>query len=286
MRKWGDCVTIYLRPADCFAVSLRQPDWPFASFLSFSIYSNLFLIGRGGPSFERQLILWVMKNILLIEDEHNVAAFIKKGLQEEGYNVFLAYDGITGLELLVQSQVDLIILDVILPGMNGLDVCNKIRGLFREIPILMLTALSTTDSIVKGLDTGADDYLTKPFKFKELTARIRALSRRKNLSEAVRRVLKIADLELDRESKTVMRAGTPIKLTSTEYRLLEFFMRNQRKVLTRVDLLENVWDINFDMGTNVVDVYVNYLRNKVDKPFRSKLIHTVIGMGYIMKEEE
>lgn len=227
-----------------------------------------------------------MKNILLIEDEQSVAAFIKKGLQEEGYTVLLAYDGQTGVELLTQNQIDLVILDIILPGMNGLEVCKKIRAsILREIPVLMLTALGTTDNVVKGLDSGADDYLSKPFKFNELSARVRALLRRKTFTEHNDHILEIADLQLDRNSKTATRAGNEIKLTSTEYRLLEFFMLNQRKVLSRIDLLENVWDINFDMGTNVVDVYVNYLRNKIEKGFASKLIHTVIGMGYIMKEE-
>lgn len=227
-----------------------------------------------------------MKSILLIEDEPNVAAFIRKGLQEEGYRVLVAYDGETGLEILSLKQVDLIVLDIILPGINGIEVCRKIRhGTFKEIPVLMLTALGTTDQIVTGLDSGADDYLVKPFKVKELLARIKALLRRENLSVNLVQVLKIADLELDCDSKTAMRAGTEIRLTSTEYRLLEFFMRNQRKVLSRIDLLENVWDINFNMGTNVVDVYVNYLRNKIDKEFKSKLIHTVIGLGYVMKEE-
>lgn len=228
-----------------------------------------------------------MKNILLIEDEPNVAAFVKKGLEEEGYHVLVAYDGEIGLELLSQNLVVLIILDIILPGMNGLEVCKNIRSNgYKEIPVLMLTALGTTDNVVTGLDSGADDYLPKPFKVKELLARIRALLRRRNLSESVDHILKMADLELDRNTKTAIRKDKEIKLTSTEYRLLEFFMNNQRKVLSRIDLLENVWDINFDMGTNVVDVYVNYLRNKIDKGFEPKLIHTVIGMGYIMKEEE
>lgn len=225
-----------------------------------------------------------MKNILLIEDEPNVAAFVKKGLEEEGYNVLVAYDGEIGLELLSQNLVGLIILDIILPGINGLEVCKKIRSEgYKDIPVLMLTALGTTDNVVTGLDSGADDYLPKPFKVKELLARIRALLRRRNLSENVDHILKMADLELDRNTKTAIRKDKEIKLTSTEYRLLEFFMKNQRKVLSRIDLLENVWDINFDMGTNVVDVYVNYLRNKIDKGFEPKLIHTVIGMGYIMK---
>ncbi len=228
-----------------------------------------------------------MKNILLIEDEQNVAAFIKKGLQEEGYQVILAYEGQTGIDVLIQQQIDLIILDIILPGVNGLEICKKIREKgFKELPVLMLTALGTTDNIVQGLDAGADDYLIKPFKFKELNARIRTLLRRKNLSgNSMGGLLEIADLQLDSETKTAIRAGIEIKLTSTEYRLLEFFMKNQRKVLSRIDLLENVWGINFNLGTNVVDVYLNYLRNKIDKGFDTKLFHTVVGMGYVMKEE-
>ncbi|WP_236975504.1 response regulator transcription factor [Membranihabitans maritimus] len=226
-----------------------------------------------------------MKKILLIEDEHSVATFIKKGLNEEGYDVLVAYDGDMGLELIGQHQIDQIILDIILPGKNGWEICGEVRKRgFSDVPILMLTALGTTDNLVKGLDAGADDYLTKPFKFKELLARLRALQRRKNLSDSTTPVLKIADLELDQHSKIVKRQGKEIKLTATEYRLLEYFIKNQKKVLSRIDLLENVWDINFDMGTNVVDVYVNYLRNKIDKQFQSKLIHTVIGMGYIMKD--
>lgn len=226
-----------------------------------------------------------MDNILLIEDERNVADFIKKGLEENGYEVQVAYDGPTGLKLLTQSTVDLVILDIILPGINGVELCKKIRdGGYKETRILMLTALAATDHVVKGLDSGADDYLSKPFKLKELLARIRALLRRKGLTEPEDHLLKIADLLLDCNAKTVFRAGTEVKLTSTEYYLLEFFMKNQNKVLSRVDLLENVWSINFNMGTNVVDVYVNYLRNKLEKGFKSRLIHTVIGMGYIMKE--
>jgi DNA-binding response OmpR family regulator len=227
-----------------------------------------------------------MRYLLLIEDEQNVASFIQKGLREEGYEVLLAYDGSTGLELLDQHPVDLIILDVILPGTGGLEICRKIRqGDQQNVPILMLTALGSTENVVAGLDSGADDYLPKPFKFKELLARVRALLRRRGRTDQSKTNLSIADLELNRESKTASRAGREIKLTATEYRLLEYFMKNPRKVLSRIDLLENVWDINFDMSTNVVDVYVNYLRNKMDKGFPSKLIHTVIGMGYILKEE-
>lgn len=227
----------------------------------------------------------MMKNILLIEDELNVAAFIKRGLSEENYHVRIAYDGKSALEMLQKHPVDLVILDLILPDMNGLEICRRIRsGSSGDVLILMLTALGTTNNIVKGLDTGADDYLTKPFKFRELLARIRALFRRMEPKAVSRELIKIADLELDRTSRIVTRGGKEIQLTATEYRLLEYFMKNRRRVLSRVDLLENVWDINFDRGTNVVDVYVNYLRNKIDRSFDRKLIHTVIGMGYIMKE--
>ncbi len=226
-----------------------------------------------------------MKSILLIEDEQNVASFIKKGLEEEGYSVLIAYEAQMGLNMLIQKVVDLVILDVVLPGMNGFEACKKIREAgHKELPVIMLTALGTTENIVKGLDSGADDYLVKPFKFRELLARIRTLLRRKNLTDNAQPILKIADLQMDLDAKVIRRAGNEIKLTSTEFRLLEYFLKNQRKVLSRVDLLENVWDVNFNMSTNVVDVYVNYLRNKVDKGFSQKLIHTVIGMGYVMKE--
>lgn len=222
--------------------------------------------------------------ILVIEDEQNVAAFVQQGLKETGYEVFLAYNGANGLDLLTQQNFDLIILDIMLPGMDGREIASRVRQMgYKDLPILMLTALGTTENIVKGLDAGADDYLIKPFKFKELLARIRALSRRSGTSTVAHQIYKILDLELDSDSKSVKRAGKPIKLTSTEFRLLEFLMKNQNKVLSRIDILENVWDINFNMGTNVVDVYVNYLRNKIDKNFEPKLIQTVIGMGYMIK---
>jgi DNA-binding response OmpR family regulator len=226
-----------------------------------------------------------MKNILLIEDEQNVSSFIKKGLEEENFSVYVVYDGQTGLEVLYQNLIDVIILDIILPGINGFEVCHNIRQKgYQEVPILMLTALGSTENVVRGLDMGADDYLVKPFKFKELLARVKALGRRKNLTIPVHRQIRISDLVLDLDAKMVSRAGLEIKLTSTEYRLLEYLLINQRRVVSRVDILENVWDINFDMGTNVVDVYINYLRNKIDKGFEPKLIQTVIGMGYVLKE--
>ncbi|MEN7547872.1 response regulator transcription factor [Rapidithrix thailandica] len=225
--------------------------------------------------------------ILLVEDEQNIASFVKKGLTEQGYEVMVAYDGPMGLQLASQYDFDLIILDIILPGINGVEVCKKIRETAVQLmPILMLTALGTTENIVQGLDAGADDYLAKPFKFKELLARIRALTRRTMRDSSNTKVLNIADLELDTDMKIARRSGKEIKLTSREYRLLEYLMKHQRKVMSRIDILESVWDVNFDMGTNVVDVYVNYLRNKIDKDFSPKLIHTVIGMGYVMKEGE
>ncbi|MCB0665345.1 MAG: response regulator transcription factor [Saprospiraceae bacterium] len=227
----------------------------------------------------------MLRSILVVEDEQNVASFIQQGLQEEGYQVFLAYDATTAWDLLSQKRIDLIILDIILPGMNGLEFARKVRvSEHQTTPIIMLTALGTTENVVKGLDSGADDYLIKPFKFKELLARIRAHTRRKRLAQTPHRLLKVVDLEMDLDAKTVARAGNEIKLTSTEYRLLNYFMKNKNRVLNRLDILESVWDINFNMSTNVVDVYVNYLRNKIDKNYDQKLLHTVIGMGYVMKE--
>lgn len=225
-------------------------------------------------------------NILLVEDEPNVAAFIKKGLEEQAYEVDVAYDGITGLLLARQKDYALAILDVIMPNLNGLEVCKQLRERDSSLPILMLTALSSTDDVVTGLGAGADDYLAKPFKFKELVARVRALTRRKNLQAAATSKLTFADLEMDLDTKTVFRNGKNISLTAREFTLLEYFMKHPNKVLSRIDLLENVWELNFDLGSNVVDVYVNYLRNKIDKDFPVKLIHTVIGMGYALKLPE
>lgn len=226
------------------------------------------------------------KAILVIEDEHNVATFIKKGLNEAGYDVYLAYEGIQGIELLGQKQIDLLILDIILPGMDGRVLAKKIRELgYQDLPIIMITALGTTENVVQGLDSGADDYLVKPFKFKELLARIRALLRRNGSTFTIGRKLTLGDLELDSDAKVVKRAGKEIKLTSTEFRLLEYMLQNKNRVLNRIDILENVWDIHFNLGTNVVDVYVSYLRNKIDKGHNPKLIQTVIGMGYVIKDQ-
>ncbi|GGK72017.1 response regulator transcription factor [Rufibacter glacialis] len=223
--------------------------------------------------------------ILVIEDEPNVAAFIKRGLQEQTFDVEVAYDGNLGKRLALQNDYQVIIMDIIMPHLSGLDLCRQLRQEQVRTPILLLTALGTTDDIVDGLEAGADDYLSKPFKFKELLARVRALARRAEPGQA-KSLLQAGDLQMNLDTKEVVRAGKEINLTAREFALLEYFLRKQGKVLSRVDLLENVWDLHFDLGSNVVDVYVNYLRNKVDKDFPVKLLHTVVGMGYILKGPE
>jgi two-component system, OmpR family, copper resistance phosphate regulon response regulator CusR len=220
--------------------------------------------------------------ILLIEDEQSVASFIRKGLEEHNMQVAQAFDGITGLSMALSDSYDVIILDIVMPGMNGMDVCKKLRSEHgNQIPLLMLTALGTTDDIVDGLTTGADDYLTKPFKFRELLARVQALARRKT---AFNKILVAGDLQVDTNAKEVYRSGKQIDLTAREFRLLEYLLINKNRVMSRTDILENVWDINHDLGTNVVDVYINYLRKKVDHDFSFPLIKTVVGMGYIIKD--
>ncbi len=225
--------------------------------------------------------------ILLIEDDPRVCSFVNKGLTEEGFNLTIAFNGENGLDFIKSTKFDLIILDIMLPTINGLEVCKAIRNSNRQVPILFLTALGSAENIVLGLSTGADDYLVKPFKFIELVARIKNLLRRTEdfmplLEEGDR--YSFLDLELDDNAKTVKRNDKEISLTSTEYRLLLVFMKSPRKVFSRIELLEEVWGINFDMGTNVVDVYVNYLRKKLEKSGAIRLIHTVIGMGYVLKE--
>jgi DNA-binding response OmpR family regulator len=222
--------------------------------------------------------------ILLVEDELNVVSFIKRGLEEENHVVSVAMDGISASDMLRQSAFDLVLLDIMLPGKSGIEICKELRQEGKTMPVIMLTALGSAENTVTGLDSGADDYIVKPFNFSELMARIRSVSRRVNPRAADNQVLSLADLSVDVESKTVMRQGISIQLTATEFRLLEYLLRNRRRVLSRVDILENVWDITFNLGTNVVDVYVNYLRKKIDKEFEPKLIHTVIGMGYVLKE--
>jgi heavy metal response regulator len=220
--------------------------------------------------------------ILIVEDEKKVAGFIKKGLEEETYAVDIAPDGEEGLLLGEQNQYDLIILDLMLPKINGLEVLSTLRARKIETPILLLTAKDSVEDKVTGLNLGADDYLTKPFAFSELLARIRVLLRRGKTE--VKTTLEIADLTLDLVSHKVKRQNQEIELTGKEYSLLEYFLRNQGKVLTRTMIAEHVWDYNFDTFTNVIDVYVNHLRKKIDKNYSQKLLHTLRGVGYIMKE--
>lgn len=227
-----------------------------------------------------------MKKILIIEDETFVVSFIKKGLVEAGFDVYVAQSGVSGYEMCSNNTFQLIIMDIMLPDKNGIDICKEIRKANSKVPILFLTALNTSDNIALGLNAGGDDYLTKPFKFVELIARINALLRRSNsfTEKPAMNLIRIADLEIDDNAKTVVRNGEKILLTATEYKLLKYLIAKKGHVLSRLDILEHVWDINFNLGTNVVDVYINYLRKKIDASHDTKLIHTVIGMGYVLKE--
>ena len=221
--------------------------------------------------------------ILIIEDEVKTIQSIKQGLEEHQWEVDVAYDGTMGFELATRSAYALIISDIILPGMNGLVLCRKLREANVSVPILMLTALGTTDDKIVGLDAGADDYLVKPFEFRELMARVRALTRRNTGVSQTANLLKLADLELDPDAKKVVRAGKEIALTAKEFQLLEYFLRHQGRVISKVELAERLWDLTFDTGTNIIEVYINFLRKKVDKDFEPKLLHTQIGMGYVLK---
>lgn len=226
--------------------------------------------------------------ILVVEDEVKVADLIKRGLEAQGFKVEIAYDGMMGHRLGVQKKYDLIILDVNLPHENGYEVCRSIRERNAKVPILFLTALDTLDDKLIGFDAGADDYIPKPFEMKELLARVRVFLKRSgsyNPDPAGSRKLQVADLILDIDSKTVVRAGRKVELTAKEFHLLQYFLENKNRVVSKVDIAEKIWNITFDTGTNVIEVYVNYLRNKVDKGFDRKLIHTIIGMGYVLKEE-
>jgi DNA-binding response OmpR family regulator len=221
--------------------------------------------------------------ILLIEDEPHVASLINRGLTENGYSVTVAPDGTTGQQMAMKYDFDVIILDIMLPGMNGLEVCRQLRTAKVNVPILFLTALGTTENIVTGLNAGGDDYIVKPFKFAELEARLKSLARRKNMAAAEEEKQHLDSLVVDFKSKQVTRDGQPITLTSTEFRLLEFFIQNKNRVMSRMEILEKVWGIDFNMGTNVVDVYINYLRKKLGDHNDKKLIQTVVGMGYMLK---
>jgi two-component system copper resistance phosphate regulon response regulator CusR len=222
-------------------------------------------------------------DILVIEDEREVASFIKKGLEEQGYTITSVYEGGEGKEIAIAKNFDLIILDVMLPNHSGFEVCKSIRQHKKEVPILMLTALGTVHDKVEGLESGADDYLTKPFHFEELIARIKALIRRQK-AVASGKTYTVDDLVIDCYKKSVFRAGKEIFLTAKEFTLLELLMSNKGRVLSRASIDEAVWGINFNRGTNLVDVYINYLRSKIDRGYSKKLIHTVIGMGYVLKD--
>jgi len=227
------------------------------------------------------------KKILIIEDDPHVCSFVKKGLTEEKYNVDIVMDGHEGIKAFFSGNYDLIILDIMLPTISGLEVCSKIREK-SNVPILLLTALGTAENVALGLNTGADDYLVKPFKFIELLARIRSLLRRLENNESSQNseesVYTFEELKLNDYTKEVFFEDIQLSLTSTEYKLLFMFLRNPKKVLSRMEILEEVWGVDFDLGTNVVDVYVNYLRKKIDKYSKKKYIHTVIGMGYVLKD--
>lgn len=224
-------------------------------------------------------------NILIVEDEQRLADILKKQLEDAGFIVEIAFDGYQGKQLAEKNTYSLIILDINLPLLNGYDLCKEIRKINSKIPIIMLTAFSTADSKLTGFDAGADDYITKPFDFRELLARVNVFLRRSNAGNSTNR-LNIADLEMDLNTKSVKRANKKIDLTAKESLLLETFIKNKDKLLTREFIIENVWGIDFDPSTNIIDVYVNYLRKKIDKDFEPKLIHNKFGFGFYCSEKE
>ncbi len=230
-----------------------------------------------------------VKNILIVEDENKVATFIKKGLQTQNFTSQIAETGKIALELINEVKFDLIILDIGLPDMSGIEICEKIRMSNTKIPILMLTAFGSVSDKLSGFNAGTDDYLLKPFDFMELLVRIKALLKRSiecpEIDTGTEDLLKVADLELDLKEKVARRGGILFNLTAKEFNLLEYLMRNKGIVVSKIDIAEKVWDINFDTGTNFIEVYVNYLRKKIDKGFSNKLIHTIVGMGYMLKNK-
>lgn len=224
------------------------------------------------------------KKILIVEDEEKVATFIKKGLHLQNFDSEIASDGHEAIRVFNENSFDLVILDIGLPDMTGLEVCQNIRKVDSKVPILMLTALGSISDKLSGFEVGTDDYMVKPFDFMELLVRVKALLKRAGESKPTEK-LQVADLELDLNEKVARREGKVIELTAKEFSLLEYLMRNTGRVVSKVDIAEKVWDINFDTGTNFIEVYVNYLRNKVDKGFSVKLIHTIVGMGYMLKNK-
>jgi len=227
-----------------------------------------------------------LKSILIVEDEKRLADLLKAGLEEQGYLVDIAYDGYIGKSLVIKNNYDLVILDINLPLINGYDLCKDIRAYNNEIPIIMLTAMSSADNKLAGFDVGADDYILKPFDFKELLARVKVFLRRSSTTEkAEDNLIKIDDLEINISKKIVFRSGAQIELTAKEYILLEFLAKNKGVVISRIEIAEKIWNLNFDTGTNYIDVYINYLRKKIDKDSPNKLIHTRVGLGYVLKDQ-
>jgi len=225
------------------------------------------------------------RRILLVEDEQKIADTLKLGLGENGYAVDIAYDGRIGWKLFDTHKFDLVVLDINLPGIDGYELCKKIRKKNAQVPVIMLTALSSLNDKIEGYDAGADDYIIKPFEFRELLMKVRVLLRRSvGHSVPIGNVLRAADLEMNLDKKEVRRSDKIISLTAKEFQLLEYLLRNKNRVVSRADIAVNVWDIDFDTNTNVIDVYINYVRNKVDKQFDEKLIQTQVGMGYVLKE--
>ena len=223
--------------------------------------------------------------ILVVEDELKTLQAIQQGLVEHFYEVDIAYDGLIAKQLAMRNSYNCIITDIIMPGLNGWMLVQELRQHGIQTPILILSALGESDDKISGFDAGADQYLVKPFQFAELLARVRALTKRGTETLITNDILKFADLEVNLDTKRISRAGQDIELTALEFRLLEYFLRNQGRVLSKNQIAENVWDVNFDKGTNYIEVYINYLRKKIDKNFDKKLIHTVFGMGYVLKEE-
>ncbi|MFV8368328.1 response regulator transcription factor [Flavobacterium sp. LB2R40] len=221
--------------------------------------------------------------LLIVEDEPSLLSILRKGFVEKNNEVSVALDGKTALEMIHNYTFDVVILDIMLPEINGIEICRRLRASKNFVPILLLTALGTSENIVTGLNAGADDYLVKPFKFGELDARVHALARRANQDLEKIDTILIADLEINGRTKIVKRGGKTIVLTAKEFKLLYYLAKNKDKIVSRSQILDNVWDINFDMNTNVVDVYITYLRKKIDKPFNSKLIQTMKGLGYVIK---
>lgn len=225
-------------------------------------------------------------HILIVEDELRLAEIIQKQLQESGYKADVANDGYVGKRMVENNEYDLVVLDINLPLMNGYELCKEIRKNNSKIPIIMLTALGTPENKLIGFEAGADDYVLKPFDFRELLARINVFLKRKDITIQESRKLSIADFEMDLDQKTATRGGVKIDLTSKEFALMETFLRNKDKILSREFIIEKVWDLDFETGTNIIDVYVNYLRKKIDKNFEPKIIHTKFGFGFYCSEKE